>query len=73
MEALLGIALLAAIAYFIVRRRRGGTAGKRLKCHDCRHARKLFDDGVMCGFGEREVFKNRRHIAMCPDWEQESK
>ncbi|MHC4448650.1 MAG: hypothetical protein ACYS0E_00735 [Planctomycetota bacterium] len=28
---------------------------------------KLFHDGVMCGFREKEVFKNPAQIEMCPD------
>jgi hypothetical protein len=71
---LIGLVLVAGIIYLIVRlTRRGGLRGprggkKRFKCHDCRHCRRLFDDGVMCGYGDREVFKNARHIAMCGDW-----
>ena len=73
MDGLLGLVLFIAIVLFGVRlARRGGfrRGRRRFKCHDCRHARRLFDDGVMCGYGNREVFKNQRHIAMCPDWER---
>ena len=38
-----------------------------LKCADCIHCRKLFRDGVLCGFRELEVFKNPAHIEMCSD------
>jgi hypothetical protein len=75
---LIGLVLVAGIIYLIVRlTRRGGLrmprrAARRFKCHDCRHCRRLFDDGVMCGFGNREVFKNSRHIAMCGDWSPRS-
>ena len=72
---LIGLVLLAGIIYLVVRLTRGGglprlrsRGSRRFKCHDCLHQRRLFDDGVMCGFGDREVFKNARHIAMCGDW-----
>jgi hypothetical protein len=32
------------------------------------HLRKGFDDGVMCGYGTREVFKTPANIRMCGDW-----
>ncbi len=38
-----------------------------VKCADCIHCRKLFRDGVICGFREKEVFKNPAHIDMCVD------
>jgi hypothetical protein len=72
---LIGLVLVAGIIYLVVRLTRGGRlprlrggGPRRFKCHDCMHQRKLFDDGVMCGYGDREVFKNARHIALCPDW-----
>ncbi len=70
MEPLLGLALFAGVVYLILRMTRGGLKRRssKFKCHDCRFMRKTFDDGVMCGYGSAEVFKNRRHIAMCPDW-----
>lgn len=66
MEALIGLLLVVGIV-LLVRRSGRGRRG-RFKCHDCRFMRKMFDDGVMCGYGDAEVFKNPRHIAMCPDW-----
>jgi hypothetical protein len=39
------------------------------KCASCTHCRKLFHDGVRCGFGSKEVFKNPAQIGMCPDHE----
>ena len=71
METLLGLVLVAGIVYLVMRvTRRGARRGRtrKFKCHDCRFMRKTFDDGVMCGYGSSEVFKNPRHIAMCPDW-----
>ena len=72
---LIGLVLVGGIIYLVVRFTRGGgmprlrsRGSRRFKCHDCMHRRKSFDDGVMCGFGSSEVFKNSRHIAMCPDW-----
>jgi len=73
---LLGLVLVAGIIYLVVRFTRAGglrrRGSRRFKCHDCRHCRRLFDDGVMCGYGDREVFKNSRHIAMCGDWSPRS-
>jgi hypothetical protein len=37
------------------------------KCADCRHRRKIFPDGTLCGFGKRETFKNEVHVANCVD------
>lgn len=70
MESLLGLALSAVIVYAVIRlaRRRQSGGSRRFKCHDCRHLRRSFDDGVMCGYGTSEVFKTRAHISMCPDW-----
>ena len=60
-----GIGIIAVAAHL---RRRGGRRAGRFKCHDCQHMRRTFDDGVMCGYGSREVFKTRAHIRLCPDW-----
>jgi len=70
MDTLLGLALLAGIVFVVVRLTRRGSLrrGRKFKCHDCRYMRRMFDDGAMCGYGSAEVFKNPRHIAMCPDW-----
>jgi hypothetical protein len=37
------------------------------KCEDCAHNRGIYPDGVICGFGAREVFKNDVHVANCVD------
>jgi hypothetical protein len=70
METLLGLALVAGIVFLVMRLTRAGGLRRphKFKCHDCRYLRRTFDDGVMCGYGSSEVFKNPRHIAMCPDW-----
>ena len=70
MEILVGIALLVGIVYLVMRLTRGGglRRGRKYKCHNCRYMRRMFDDGSMCSYGSSEVFKNPRHIAMCPDW-----
>jgi hypothetical protein len=60
-----GIAIIAVAAKL---RGRGSRRAGRFKCHDCQHQRRTFDDGVMCGYGDREVFKTRAHIRLCPDW-----
>jgi len=60
---------LAAVGLFVIARRLFALppAGADLKCAECIHCRKLFRDGVLCGFREKEVFKNLTHIDMCPD------
>jgi len=47
---------------------RGGGSG--FKCRDCRHCGKLFVDGVLCRYGDRETFKNPTHISNCMDYER---
>jgi hypothetical protein len=51
------------------KRTRGGS-GRRLRCHDCRHLLRAFDDGARCGLRGGDVFKTPVHIANCMDWEQ---
>ena len=77
---LIGLVLVAGVVWLVLRLTRGGglprlggRSTRRVKCHDCLHQRRLFNDGVMCGFGDSEVFKNKRHIAMCPDWRPNGK
>ena len=61
-------ALAAVGLYTIVRKMFGGApVVADVKCAECIHCRKLFRDGVLCGFGAKEVFKNPAHIDMCPD------
>ena len=61
-------ALAAVGLVAIVRQMFGGNHVRQdLKCVDCIHCRKLFRDGVLCGFREKEVFKNPAHIDMCVD------
>ncbi len=42
-------------------------SARRSKCSDCVHARKVFDDGTLCGFGKSETFKNSVHVQNCVD------
>ena len=77
---LIGLILVAGVIYLVFRFTRGAgmprfgkRRARRVKCYDCLHQRKLFDDGVMCGYGDSEVFKNKRHIALCPDWRPNGK
>jgi len=70
-QFVLGILVLVALVFAVVRltgARRLGGGRRRFKCHDCRHLRRSFDDGVMCGYGTREVYKTPANIRMCGDW-----
>jgi hypothetical protein len=68
----IAIAVIAAgLIFWLASRGRRGHS--RFKCHDCEHLRRSFDDGVLCGYGHREVFKTRAHIRLCPDWTPRSK
>ena len=66
---LLVLALVALVVWVVRRFRQSGASGSGggFKCRTCRHCRKLFDDGVMCGFGSKQVYKNPAQISMCPD------
>ncbi len=64
---LLLFALAAVGAMMILRRLFRGTGDPDVKCATCSHCRKLFHDGVMCGFRDKQVFKNPAQIDMCPD------
>ena len=70
---LLQLLLAAAFVFvvFVVVRRFAATVvgggGRGFKCHNCRHCKTLFDDGVLCRYGKREVFKNAVHIENCQD------
>ena len=46
----------------------GGGGGS--KCKTCKHRRKVFDDGTLCGFGNKETFKNTVHVQNCIDYEK---
>jgi hypothetical protein len=66
---LLVLALAAVGAIVIFCKLFGGARVLDVKCATCTHCRKLFHDGVMCGFRDKEVFKNPAQIEMCPDHE----
>ena len=61
--------VIAVVVYMVVRALSAARAGE-FKCSTCRHCRKLFDDGSLCGYGSREVFKNAVHIANCTDYKK---
>ena len=73
MQNLLGLVLLGGVvaAVLLWTGRRSRRSSRRFKCHDCLHRRRTFADGVLCGYGNREVFKTPAHISMCPDWSPE--
>ena len=65
---ILVFALAAVGLLTILRKMFGGSPARPdVKCADCIHCRKLFHDGVRCGFGAKEVFKNPAHIDICVD------
>ena len=62
------IGVLAVIAWRVLHAMGlGPTVRRRHKCADCAHSRGIYPDGVICGFGAREVFKNDVHVANCVD------
>ncbi len=74
MLRLLFFAAVAYGIYLLIRKLstssggQGFGGGPKLPCATCRHCRKLFDDGAMCGYGNRETFKNETHISNCIDY-----
>ena len=80
MAQLLALVVLVAAGVWLWRRYGSGRLGGGLglpglrdprPCATCRHRGKLFDDGVLCRFDDREVFKNETHIRNCIDYERE--
>ncbi len=65
-QMILAALLLGGLLWWALRAS-GLGIGKRSKCADCVHCRKLFDDGTLCGFGPREVFKNEVQVNNCVD------
>ncbi len=64
------VLLFFAAIFWIIRSLIGGGGFGReapFQCRNCRHCRKLFDDGVRCVYGDKEVFKNPAQIGMCHD------
>lgn len=57
-------ALLAVGIWWLIR----AMAQPKSKCGSCRFCRKEFDDGTLCGFGEKETFKNPVHVQNCTDY-----
>lgn len=44
----------------------------RVRCATCRHCGRLMSGGgVMCRFGDKEVFKNAIHIENCVSYEDD--
>jgi hypothetical protein len=40
-------------------------SGPALKCQNCRHCEKIYDDGVKCSIDGKSVFKTAVHTANC--------
>ncbi len=74
------VLIVSLVRSFLGGRASGGGGGTGLsgmfrrdpgfKCKNCRHAAKVFDDGALCRYGNRETFKNPTHIANCIDYER---
>jgi hypothetical protein len=69
---MLNVLVLGAVAgllvWLVVAAARAHRPGNNLPCATCANCGKLFDDGVLCRFGNREVFKTEAHIANCMDY-----
>ncbi len=68
MLRLVGVILVILVVVWIVRLLLPHRT--RLRCESCRHCRKLFEDGSLCGYGTRETFKTIVHIENCPDYQK---
>jgi len=69
MPVILGLLVAAAAVILVVRAAPWRAGRRRIRCDGCAHLRRRFDDGVMCGYGSKEVFKTAAHIRMCGDWQ----
>ena len=80
MTIFIRIFALVAVGYLVFRvlgrrvkfRRRGAGfyTGSGPDCRRCRNCKTLFDDGVICSFGDSETFKNEVHVANCNSFER---
>lgn len=74
MPVILGLCVAAIVVFLVVRAAPWrARRGPRIRCDGCAHLRRRFDDGAMCGYGSKEVFKTLAHIRMCGDREPASK
>lgn len=62
------LGLLVLFVIYVIRTFFG--KNESLKCKTCRHCRKLFEDGSLCGFGQRETYKTIVHVENCVDYER---
>lgn len=66
---LIRILIVAGIGYLIYLILRPSRAPRsEFKCESCQHCGRLYDDGVICRFEDKETFKNPIHIENCPDY-----
>ena len=66
------LVVFLVVVWWLIRRLFGGKRPRRhrFRCHDCVHLLASFDDGVSCGQGGRQVFKNPVHINNCMEYER---
>ena len=62
------IVILVALCFVVYKIVTSLRREKALKCRSCYHCKRLFDDGVICRYGSREVFKNQVHVENCQDY-----
>lgn len=59
--------IIAALVGLAIAAIRSLSTRNRSRCSTCIHRRKIFEDGTLCGFGDKETFKTIVHVTNCRD------
>ena len=69
MVRILFVVAAVALAYYLCRVMLSSRGATPLKCATCANCRKMFHDGALCAFGNKETFKNIVHVENCRDYQ----
>lgn len=66
LRILLPILAIVGLYYYV--RRNFSRPAAEPSCATCRHCNKVFEDGTLCAYGDKEVFKKPVHVKNCTDY-----